>query len=163
MDTETNSLNRNEETEDQQHTQEVEEVKEVVVDQESEAFKAAVSEKVEEVIKSRLVRETEKLQKDLKEDFEKQLKALKKEKEALESDKAQTARTLLIQELALEENVSLNLIESLKGESKEDLLASLKLVRELSQKKEVKPVFSGKDFSQETKSISSMILSGIKK
>lgn len=160
MDTETNSSNREEETIDQQPTQEVEEV---IVDQESEAFKAAVSEKVEEVIKARLGRETEKLQKDLQEDFEKQLEALKKEKEALESEKAQTARTLLVQELALEENVSLNLIESLKGESKEDLLASLKLVRELSQKKEVKPVFTGKDFSQETKSISSMILSGMKK
>lgn len=117
----------------------------------TEEFKTAVSEKVEEVIGKRIAREIEKTS-DLKKALQEANNALEKlseEAKKKEADFNTVSQDINFYKVALEEGLAVEVVKSLKGETYEDLKNSVKLVREVAE--ENKPeIFQGKVYGSST-------------
>lgn len=137
------------------------------VDTESEAFKNALSAKVEEVVGNRVAREKAKT--DAAEarateaesklpELEQSVQTLTKERDDAQSEISEKDRTILKLKLAIEENVSVELIEKLKGDSEEELREAIKSVSSTSRKNSADRIFNGKDRTSATGSRSTEII-----
>ena len=127
------------------------------VDLESEAVKAAITAKVEEIVGSRVSREkvkttaaeeraeaAEKKLADEASNLEKLQKDLQESQDLLKSTKFE-AMTF---KLSAEEGVSPEVIKNLKGDTEDQLRAAIKLINDSSKSKQsVDRIFSGKDGS----------------
>jgi len=125
------------------------------VDKDSDAFKQAVTAKVEEILASRHARDKDKITaaETAKSDAEKKLSdqlaafnTLKDEKEAAETAKSEALRNATRFKLALEEGVSPQLIATLQGDTEDELRAAIKTVNESFRNNNggVNRIFDGK-------------------
>lgn len=122
-----------------------------------------VQEKVEAIIKNRIQRETEKTHK-VQETLDTtiaELNTLKQEKETLLNANKEYNSQILKLNLSISEGVSLDVINSLKGETEEDLKNAISVIKSQTNNKN-NSLFSGKEFSKSEETVSSIILSKIK-
>ena len=159
------------------HTEEVEanaettSANETEVDTESEAFKAALATKVEEVVGNRVARgiDAQKAKTDAAEaravaaegkhsELEQSVADLTKERDEAQTASAEKDKTILKLKLAIEEKVSVDLIDKLKGDSEDELRAAIKAVAGTSRSGSADRIFNGKDPSNQTDSRSSSII-----
>lgn len=122
-----------------------------------------VQEKVEAIIKNRIQRETEKTHK-VQETLDAtiaELNTLKQEKETLLNANKEYNSQLLKLNLSISEGVSLDVINSLKGETEEDLKNAISVIKSQNNSNK-NSLFSGKEFNKSEETVSSIILSKIK-
>jgi len=151
------------------------ETEETEVDTESEAFKTAVSSKVEAVVGERVSRgvdaqkaktteaETRATTAEAKlTDLEQSVATLTEERDTAKSAEAQKDGIILKLKLAIEENVSVEFIEKLKGDTEDELRAAIKEVSGAARSSSADRIFNGKDRAPQSGSrSSSMIETGL--
>lgn len=119
-------------------------------------FDLKVEEKVQAILKDRLSRESAKTEKSMK-DFEEKINVLNnlvssKEKE-LESFKKESFK----KELALSSGFDIEVIDSLKGDTEEEIVSSLEKIKSATSGREMSNLFSGKTYENTSKSIADII------
>lgn len=126
------------------------------VKDEKSDFDLKVEEKVQSILKDRLERESNKNQKVIQ-GFEEKINVLNnlvssKEQE-LESFKNESFK----KELALSSGFDIDVIESLKGDTQEELISSLEKIKSATSGREMSNLFSGKTYENTSKSIADII------
>lgn len=111
-----------------------------------EDFKKAVADEVEKVIKARIQREVDKSKKlqEEKEELEEKYSSLEASQKEAEEELQKTQYQNNVLSVAQETGFPQDVIKTLKGESKDELLEAAKLLETVAPRKSVDDLFEGK-------------------
>lgn len=126
------------------------------VKDEKSDFDLAVEEKVQAILKDRLARESAKTEKSIK-GFEEKIEILNNLVSSKEQELESFKNDSFKKELALSSGFDIDVIDSLKGDTQEEIISSLEKIKSATSGREMSNLFSGKTYENTSKSIADII------